>query len=101
MSSTTCTHTDELIALGAMQMLSAEEQARLVAQVGACSACRERLREYRALATSMPQLMRIETAPAQALNGKAPHPPTLLESEAESPEPAILDRSGPEPVAAL
>ncbi|HLW03398.1 MAG TPA: hypothetical protein VKT82_32435 [Ktedonobacterales bacterium] len=109
MSSTTCTHNDELIALGAMQVLSAEEQTRLEAQVSACPACRERLREYRALAAAMPQLVRLETAPAQVLNGKpafglngkGPHLPALLEAEAESAEPETLDRSGPEPPIAI
>jgi hypothetical protein len=98
MSSTTCTHTDELIALGAMCLLSAEEQARLDAQVGACPACRERLREYQTLAAAMPQLVQIKSA--SALHGTALHAPAIFESETESanPEPPIALQPQPRPV---
>ncbi len=89
MSSTTCEHNDELLALGAMRLLSSEEQARLDAQVSACPACRARLQEYQALAASMPQLVRLETAPSKALggqpavspNGKLPHLPAFFEAD--------------------
>jgi hypothetical protein len=109
MSSTTCNHNDELIALGALQILSAEEQARLDAQLSVCQACRERLWEYQALAEAMPQLVQPGTAPAQApngktvssLNGKAPHLPASLEAGSEIAEPEALDRSGPEPPIAI
>lgn len=92
MSSTTCEHNDELLTLGAMHLLSAEEQTRLDAQVSACPACQERLQEYRALAALMPQLMLLETAPANALNekpvsspnGKTPHLPALFARKAGS-----------------
>lgn len=83
MSSTTCTHSDELLTLGAMQLLSAEEQSKLDEQVSACPACRARFQQYRALAGFMPQLVQLETAPSAALKGQAPasangktaHPP--------------------------
>jgi hypothetical protein len=70
MSSMTCKHSDELLALGAMQLLSAAEQTRLDEQVSACPACQKRLQEYRALAAAMPQLTRLETAPSKALSDK-------------------------------
>lgn len=81
MSSTACGHNDELLALGAMQLLSPEEQARLDERVRTCPACRKRLQEYRALADAMPRLMMPEMAPSRAitveapptLNGKSPH----------------------------
>ncbi|HEY7349127.1 MAG TPA: hypothetical protein VH599_12510 [Ktedonobacterales bacterium] len=95
MSSTICEHSDELLTLGAMQLLSAEEQTRLETQVSACAACRARFQEYRALAGSMPQLALLETAPSKALNGKqppstnsyAPHLPTFFGAGAAGKKP--------------
>ncbi len=86
MSSKTCEHSDELLTLGAMRLLSAEEQARLDAQMRACPACRARFQEYRALAASLPQLTLLETAPLRApdeqsaisLNGKLAHLPARV-----------------------
>src|SRR5690242_17325857 len=103
MSSVTCEHSDELLALGAMQLLSAAEQARLDAQVSACPACRRRWQEYRALAAAMPRLARLETAPSRALggkpaisaNGKAPPPAALFETDAQAAEPEAGQPSGP------
>jgi hypothetical protein len=99
MSSMTCTHKDELLALGAIHLLSVEEQTRLDEQISACAACCERWQEYRALATALPQLMRLEIAPSQALNGKAADTsngkivifPTFFESAAEHTEPAASE----------
>ncbi|HEY7357914.1 MAG TPA: hypothetical protein VH590_15655 [Ktedonobacterales bacterium] len=90
----TCQHSDELLTLGAMQLLTAEEQTRLDAQVRACTVCRERWQEYRALAAAMSRLTRLETAPSRALNGKptaspngkAPLPAALFEAGAEAAE---------------
>jgi hypothetical protein len=97
MSSVTCTHSDELLTLGALGLLSAAEQARLEAQVSACDACRQRWQDYQALAGAMPQLVQIETAPSKALkaqptispNGKAPRVPAFFEAGA-SPESSNL-----------
>ena len=97
MSSTACGHNDELIALGAMHLLSAEEQARLDERVRICPACRKRLQEYRALVAAMPRLMMPEMAPSRAitvsdappkLNGKSPHIslPLSISNGWEAPE---------------
>ncbi len=104
MSSVTCQHSDELLTLGVMQLLSTEEQTRLDEQVRACPACRERLQEYRALAAAMPRLTRLETAPSKALNGKpaaspngkAPPLAALFEASAQA-EPDIHTLSSPNP----
>lgn len=108
MSSVTCKHSDELLTLGAMQLLSAEEQTRLEEQVNACPACRERLQEYRALAVAMPRLTRLETAPSKALNGKpvsspngkAPPLAALFEARSQA-EPDVHTLSSPNPPIAI
>lgn len=104
MSSTTCEHSDELLTLGAMQLLSAEEQSRLDEQVSACPACRERFQEYRALAALMPQLVQLETAPSEAFKGTAPastngkmaQPPALFGTNAAGAASGSSDPSAPE-----
>jgi hypothetical protein len=78
--SSTCTHTDELLTLGAMHLLSAEEEARLAERLRSCPACQARWKEYQALVGAMPRLAMAETAPSAAvqsnttpsLNGNRP-----------------------------
>jgi hypothetical protein len=64
MTSKRCEHDDELLALGAMRLLSAAEEAQLAARLESCPACQQRLEEYRALSRAMPRLMPSSAAPS-------------------------------------
>ncbi|GEM_PF-2428451 len=106
MSSMACGHNDELVALGAMHLLSAEEQARLDELVRTCPDCRKRLQEYRALAALMPRLMMPEMSPSRAittqappkLNGKTPHISMPFSMSNGWEEPAVQSIPMPEPL---
>ncbi len=104
MSSTTCTHSDELLTLGAIRLLSTAEEAQLDEQINACPSCRERLQEYRVLATIMPRLTEEEMAPSRAIegttaphqNGKKLHLPGFFETGAKNDAAETDDFSGPQ-----
>ncbi len=106
MSSMACGHNDELVALGAMHLLSAEEQARLDERVSTCPDCRKRLQEYRALAAAMPRLMMPEMSPSRAittqapprLNGKTPHISMPFSMSNGWEEPTVRPIPMPEPL---
>lgn len=64
MTSKRCEHDDELLAFGAMRLLSAAEEAQLAARLESCPACRQRAEEYRALSSAMPRLIANNAAPS-------------------------------------
>ncbi len=57
MTSASCDHNDDLLALGAMRLLSPAEEAQLAGRLQRCPVCRQRMEEYRALAKAMPRLL--------------------------------------------
>lgn len=61
MTSASCDHNDDLLALGAMRLLSPAEEAQLVARLQRCPVCQQRMEEYRALARAMPRLLTTNT----------------------------------------
>src|SRR5689334_14360421 len=103
MSSMTCKHSDELLTLGAMRLLSASEQTKLEEQLSTCPACRARWQQYQALVKTMPHLVQLETSRSQVLgsqpapgsNGKAPHLPSFFEAGSVGAEPEAADLSIP------
>lgn len=64
MTTTMCSHDDDLIEAAALGLLTPARSETLDERLAACPACRQRLNEYRALAAAMPGLMRAEAQPA-------------------------------------
>lgn len=100
--SSTCPHTDELLTLGAMHLLSVEDEARLAERLRSCPACRARWEEYQTLAAALPRLVMAETAPSAvvrtnttpSLNGKTPAHLPMLRITAQQQEEQDSDISG-------
>lgn len=80
MTTTTCSHDDELIAAAALGLLAPAETQTLDQRLAACPACLRRLDEYRALAAAMPDLMRsrVEEWPARAALEPGRHDNTVV-----------------------
>jgi len=78
--SSKCPHSDELLTLGAMRLLSAEDETRLAERLRSCIVCQARWEEYQAMVEAMPQLVMAETSPPAVVranitasqNGKTP-----------------------------
>jgi hypothetical protein len=72
MTSIGCEHDDELVALGAMRLLSPAEEAQLAERLQHCPACQQRLEEYRALAKALPRLLTSLDAASSTLAAQTP-----------------------------
>jgi hypothetical protein len=102
MTSIRCEHDDELLALGAMRLLSPAEGAQLAGRLQNCPACRLRLDEYRALARALPRLTvnnaaasPTNAAPASsAINGTSVFPKQQANKNAENEQ--ATDQETPE-----